>query len=325
MRAVVLALLALVAGGDGGARPADLPADPDAPTVSARVDREEARVGDPIQLSIVGIRKKGMALNLPAALELGKFQVLDRKDSDVDLGDGRARREFQLTVAAYETGDLAVPPIEVPYLTANGEVRSVATPRLDVTITALTANEPDPQLKDIAAPVTVLEEVRWPLYLMGGALGASALFLAWTWARRRLRARRAVAVVAPTKAAHEVALERLDDLRRRTPFGPMDLKPFYLELSEIIRAYLGARYGFDSLELTTTELMGELRARAPQGVAHGDVEGWLSACDLVKFARYPATEGEARDVLEQAYRIVEQTRPRVEPAVALDAPRGQAA
>src|SRR5213078_4236158 len=89
-------------------------------------------------------------------------------------------------------------------------------------------------------------------------------------------------------------------------------------VSEVIREYLGARFGFDSLELTTDELLAELRARAERelGSRLAEIRGWLSACDLVKFAKISPSASEARGTLEAAIRIVSTTRPRVEEPVA---------
>ena len=78
--------------------------DPDAPTVAAHADRAEAHVGDPIHLDVVAIGKARVPVNLPGTLELGPFSLLDRKESEQDLGDGRMKRQFTLTVAAYEPG-----------------------------------------------------------------------------------------------------------------------------------------------------------------------------------------------------------------------------
>jgi hypothetical protein len=41
----------------------------------------------------------------------------------------------------------------------------------------------------------------------------------------------------------------------------------------------------------------------------GEVQGWLGACDLVKFAKISPSAGEARGALESAIRIVTTTRP----------------
>ena len=46
----------------------------------------------------------------------------------------------------------------------------------------------------------------------------------------------------------------------------------------------------------------------------GEVEGWLSACDLVKFAKISPSVTEARGALESAILIVTTTRPVVAPA-----------
>jgi hypothetical protein len=43
-----------------------------------------------------------------------------------------------------------------------------------------------------------------------------------------------------------------------------------------------------------------------------EIEGWLSACDLVKFAKISPSPEQARGALETAIRMVEATRPRPE-------------
>ena len=81
-------------------------------------------------------------------------------------------------------------------------------------------------------------------------------------------------------------------------------------MSEVIRDYLGGRYGFDSLEMTTDELVAELKRHAGRELhLLGEIQGWLSACDLVKFAKVSPTAAEARGALESAIRIVTATRP----------------
>jgi hypothetical protein len=80
-------------------------------------------------------------------------------------------------------------------------------------------------------------------------------------------------------------------------------------VSEVIRDYLGGRYGFDSLEMTTDELVAELKRYAGRELILGEIEGWLAACDLVKFAKISPTASEARGALESAIRIVKATRP----------------
>jgi hypothetical protein len=319
-RAILLALgawAALAAAGVSRVRATDAgiaEADPDAPTVAARADRSEAHVGDPIHLDVVAIGKSAVPVNLPSTLELGAFSLLDRKESEQNLGDGRVKRQFTLTVAAYEPGLKQVPAIEVTYLGPRGDVRTARTAPVALKIGSLIANEPEPALKDAAPPVTVMVENLWPAYIAGGLVAAGIGALLTMFIVRRLRARRGARPGPPPRPAHEVALERLDRLGAYGFLENADNRPFYFAVSEIIREYLGGRYAFDSLELTTDELVAELRRQAGRELVLGEVQGWLSACDLVKFAKISPTAAEARGALESAIRIVSATRPVMEPA-----------
>jgi hypothetical protein len=295
---------------DGGAVQAP---DPDAPTVAARVDKAEAHVGDPVHLEVVAIAKSAVPVNLPSTLELGPFSLLDRKESEQNLGDGRIRRVFTLTIAAYEPGPKEVPAIEVTYLGPRGDVRTARTSPVAVKIGSLIANEPEPALKDAAPPVSVVEENLWPAYLAGGLVAAGLGALLGIAIVRRLRARRGDRPGPPPRPAHEVALERLDRLGAYGFLENADNRPFYFAVSEVIREYLGARFGFDSLELTTDELVAQLRRSSGREIVVGEIQGWLSACDLVKFAKISPSAAESRGALESAIRIVSATRPVVQP------------
>ena len=107
-------------------------------------------------------------------------------------------------------------------------------------------------------------------------------------------------------------MEKLDRLGAYGFLENADNRPFYFAVSEVIRDYLGGRFGFDSLEMTTDELVDELGRHAGRELASfmvSEIRAWLSACDLVKFAKVSPTAAEARGALESAIRIVRSTRP----------------
>jgi hypothetical protein len=125
------------------------------------------------------------------------------------------------------------------------------------------------------------------------------------------------AALIPQRPPDEVAMEKLRALRAAGNFSVDGYRPFYFAVAEILRAYLGGRYGFDSLELTTTELMSELEKRAPHLVTpDGEVARFLGDTDLVKFARSGSTEGAALAALDAAQAIVLSTAPKLEQTVA---------
>jgi hypothetical protein len=309
---------------DAGAVDAGAAVDPDAPTVAASADKGEVHVGDPIRVSVITVAKTGVPVNLPGTFDLGPFTLLGRDETrEQNLGDGRIRREFAFKIAAYEPGELQLPPIAVTYLGPAGEVKTARTGPVAIKIASLIANEPEPALKDAAAPVSVMEENRIPLYVGGALLAAGVGALITFFIVRKLRARRGERPGPPPRPAHEIALERLDRLGALGFLENADNRPFYFAVSEVMRDYLGARYGFDSLEMTTDELIGELKAHSGRDLASfmvTEVQAWLSACDLVKFAKVSPTANEARGALESAIRIVTATRPApVAPVVAVGA------
>ena len=217
---------------------------------------------------------------------------------------------------------MELPAIDVTYLGPHGEVKTVRTGPVAIKIASLIANEPEPALKDAATTVSVMEENRVPLYVAGALLAAGLGALITYFVVRKLRARRGERPGPPPRPAHEIALERLDRLGAYGFLEDADNRPFYFAVSEVIRDYLGGRYGFDSLEMTTDELIAELKHHAGRELILGEIQGWLSACDLVKFAKISPTAAEARGALESAIRIVKATRPA--PVVVAPAP-GQTA
>jgi hypothetical protein len=286
----------------------------DAPTVTARTEKNEAHIGDAIAFTITSIGPRAMPVVLPANLDLAQFSELSRTLEEKDLGDGKMSRAFNLKIAGYEPGSFEIPSVELTYFGQDGTVKSVRTQPIPFTISSLIANEPEPKLKDNAASLPVIQRDYLLVYIAGGLLAAGLGAVIALIVRRRLRNRRPAPPPIPPRPAHEVAMEKLDRLGAMLAEGG-DLRPFYFQLSEAIREYLGGRFGFDSLEMTTEELVDNMRrvpAESMRGVVGSEIEGWLSACDLVKFAKVSPSAEQARGSLEMAIRMVEATRPRPE-------------
>ncbi len=300
---------------DGGA------ADPDAPRVGASLDRTAAHVGDPLTLTVSAIAHRELAekVELPKGASFGKFELLDSSTSDRDLGDGNRVRRFVLRIAAYETGELELPPIRLEYRTARGERRRIETTAIPVQITSLVGQQTHPEPQPPRPPRTMMiEDRRLVLGLqIAGAAIAGVLAIAWL-IRRLLRQRRqTVAVVAPSRPLYEIALERLAELRRRGNFSEQEYQPFFFAVSEILRGYLAARFAFDALELTTSELVEALERIDDPALqpCRDQIQNFLQTSDLVKFAKVRSSDLEARAALDAAEGIVQATRTAPQPEV----------
>ena len=321
---------------DGGGRP-----DPDAPTVGASLDKTEAHVGDRLTLTVSAVAKAGIAVTLPAKLDARQARDARsqrRRQGGRDLGDGRRSHRFVLGVAAYEVGELEVPPIErLPISTPAARCAPSRPRRSRCTSRPLVADdEAHPELA--ADPPAALGAGRGRARAcvrcagarigLGGALALALLRAADPARAAPARAARWRRPTVPRRAARGGRDgERCGRCARRGDFERDGYRPFYFAVAEIVRDYLGARYGFDALELTTTELARRAR-RARAAPASSRARRWRASStttDLVKFAKAGSTDGDALAALDAAQAIVLSTAAPLETAAQSAAGPGAAA
>jgi hypothetical protein len=315
-------VIVLVLGGPALAdEPASQPAgpDPDAPSVRLLAMREgqpvvipKVKVGEPFHVVVTAVPRPDVVVNLPASFDTPSFEVVERRE--LPLVAGSPERSFDLTVVAWEAGTLTFPPLPVTYV-SKGQVKQVLTGGLTVEVNAVVREDDKSQApRPIAPPVPVLERDYTLVWIGVGLAGGAAVWGAATMALARLRRRRrrvaaAVAEAADNRPADEIALEKLRALARSGLLDASDLRPFAFQLTEIVREFLGRRFGFDALELTTTELLETLRRAPGAEVLLADLEVWLYDLDLVKYAGVKASRAEAQAALDQALALVERVRP----------------
>ena len=296
------------------------------PTATISFDtgaKKKVYVGDVIRVRIAVIARAEISVNLPLSLDLGDFSQVGRPKVRTERLDGdKTKHEFVLRVAAFGVGQVKLPAIPITYVPPRKAYKgldpnsAVSMPALQVTteplvqhISSVLANEPHPQLKKNAPPVEIMVEdrrLKIILLVVAGILAGVALGFLLFFLLRRRRAR--WVPPPPRRPAHEIALEKLVLLRSAGYLDRGEFKPFYFGVSEAIREYLGNRYDFDSLELTTTELMDEMRPVAMAGVDPDELLKFLLDCDLVKFAKYIPPLEDAQRIVSQAEHIVHASK-----------------
>lgn len=85
--------------------------------------------------------------------------------------------------------------------------------------------------------------------------------------------------------AHEIALDRLHDLKEKELWQKGQIKEYQSKLTFAIREYLENRYDIQALESTTDEISRELKAHNFQTDDEVALKEILQVADLVKFAK----------------------------------------
>jgi hypothetical protein len=306
--AAALLLAAPIAAAVDAGSPGVAPPAVDAPVASAALSEREVALGRRFLLFVRVVYAPGIAVNLPANLGLPEALEEMRRTSAVrENADGSRTREFEVELMAFGLGEISITPLAVTF-TARGEVGQVLTNPLALEVVGVVAEGAEEPRPD-APPVEVRRRDD-QLILVGGGLVALLVVLILVIVTNRHRhhreglpGARASRRLSPEKEA----LTRLASLEARGALEKDDLKPTYLEMSEILKGYIGRRFGFPAGELTTLEIRNELLARAAGAEAEPLIRPWLEEADLVKFANAAASPEEARRALYEARRFVEQT------------------
>ncbi len=101
----------------------------------------------------------------------------------------------------------------------------------------------------------------------------------------------------------EITLKKLDDLWNKNYVSNGLIKEFYLELTEIIRWYIGKKYNINALELTTEELFFVLKKKVDKKY-NLELKSFLDDADLAKFAKYIPEKGKILKDFEFAKKFI---------------------
>ena len=262
------------------------------PEVEARVDTARVTLGDPVQLTL---RMRHRPLEKPALPPLAK--VLPGYFSRLEAGsgsetvDGGVERVWRCELRFYSLGLHRIPPLPVTFIQASGDTLVRTTRPLEIEVVSLRREGEEVDLGDIRPPVEIPGGV--PLWL--AALLAALLLVALAAAvylllQRLSRKGEENPAVAPTDFAAEFSRIAAMGLVERGEF-----KRYYSLLSENMRRYLEAALQVEAMERTTDEIASALRRIQLEDRSRTDLENFLRAADMVKFARFsPGVERASR-------------------------------
>ncbi|HYI02850.1 BatD family protein [Hyalangium sp.] len=275
-------------------------------SVKGRVVPTQTRIGDPFLYELTFTHAKDQRFELVQPKELEQFEVLEQSRQRQD-GQGGSVTTFTLKMSAFELGMLTLPQLTFD-LTAPSVSQSVAVPGMQVEVLPVLPKDADEQgasLFDFQPPAEVPIRSWRLLYILAGVLAAG--LLAWGLVKWLRRPRPQVVAVKPLAPLDVRTRKALDALKREELPAKGHVKDFYFRLSEILRGYLGERYGFEALECTTPELIASLRKLRTPGLPEEPLMRFISESDMVKYAKAEASPESCAQSLAFGYELVEKT------------------
>ncbi len=280
--------------------------------LEVHADPEEVTLGEHIAVRIAVEHDARDVYSLPAvdpaplATPAGAPAPASRRE---ELGSGKARTVFELTLADYGTLEPRLPDLTLAVSGPDG-ARQLSVRGRPLKFRSLVEEEaqgsPERAHHGPKPPVAAYVPSFLWAWLLGGLVLAAALFVLW---RRWRRTRAPGPETAPEAFFDDVALERLGALRAQAPWARGGGRAAIFTLSEIVRAYLGARLQFNALDLTSEEFVAELRRRRLIGLDLAELIEEVRWEDLVKFAKLEPTAEECLRGVDRAESLIRHTRP----------------
>lgn len=276
------------------------------------VDRDHITIADKLQLTIEVQAEDGIDVEMPQFAEkLDEFTIRDYRSWAAVPRDGRRLWKQQYDIDIYLSGEYHIPAMTARFTDRRDSAAviegEISTEPITITVSSLLEGEFDPATyRDIKGPVELPapRSWAWAWWLGGTVAGLVALVLCWLLLKRR-RTRFDIEPVIP---AHEWALERLRQLRAKNLVEQGQVHEFHFELSDVVRQYIERRFSLMAPERTTEEFLVEMRRHSILSSGQKAVlQGFLEACDKVKFALYEPAAEDVERTFDSARGFVEQT------------------
>jgi len=268
------------------------------------VDVDSVRVGDTINLSVI----------LEGNYTLQEYPDTSAFSEDIEL---KNRQRFQVaankdsiayTLQYFGVEDLIIEPLEFNISTSEGDttLRTSSVPLFFKTTLASQEEELRP-LK----PIFEFARSFWP-YILGGLI----LILLGIAIVRYLKERAKQDTFMPETFQKQPFINPLDQLEKdilslqsgRTPADREEFETFYVQLADSIRLYLKRVYDFPALEMTTREILTELRRERASTELIRDVKKVLNDADMVKFAKFNPDSDQVSEAIQTGIDFLETAR-----------------
>ena len=131
--------------------------------------------------------------------------------------------------------------------------------------------------------------------------------LVW-YIRRTLSRREAIVKPGPKIPPHVVAIKALVELKNRKLWQNGKYKQYYTALTDILRVYIGGRWGIGAMEMTTDEIIAALSDVELPLESRSNLVSIMRTADMVKFAKAEPAAEDNEDNYTKAYYFVENTK-----------------
>ena len=280
--------------------------------VEARIDSVQMMIGEQTMLHITATVKEGQRVQFPNPSKLNarpaSLEVVGQPRIDtVESSNGYLEVTQHLTLTAWDDSLYYIPAQKVRIGNKEYSTKSLALKVLTVEVDTVHTNQfygPN-DVQDNPFSWTEWSSLFWFACL------TALLYVACWLAYIRLKSKKPISFkvrIRKIVPPHQKALNIIEKVRSEKPdvADSVGQKMYYTQLTDALRQYMEERFGFNAMEMTSAEIVAELRN-------YGDTElqeltSLFETADLVKFAKYTAGVSENDKNLLSAVAFINDTK-----------------
>ena len=278
-------------------------------SVSAYTDSTDYLVGDLIKYTIELNYDKGIEPTVPSIQDsLGRLEFISADEPVKIESSGKITERYNYTLSLYDSAEVTIPAIPIEYIkSGESEPRILETNPVTITVHTIEV-DPSADIRDVKEPVKIpFDWVFWGLIILACLILAVLAFLCYKYYKSKQISteQKIVKIVEPP---HKIALRQLSELEEKKLWQQGNIKDYHSEITFIIRKYFERRFNFLAMEMTSNEIMTQLRSKNEARKIFDETRKFFENADLVKFAKFEPMPSVNEEMMKQAYEIVKQTK-----------------
>jgi len=230
--------------------------------------------------------------------------AIDGDTVSADNGMTTVRR--RLTITSFDENLYPIPAVEVKVSGKAYNGSQLALKVITVDVDTIHPNQFFPP-KDVQKNPFLWSEWRTPFLL---SLLIVALLLLGAWLYERLKANKPIIAsirIIKKILPHQRAMKAIDQIKAEHMTASEDQKEYYTRLTDTLREYIRERFGFNAMEMTTSEIIYNLQQTGDKTMIT-ELKDLFETADLVKFAKYSTLMGENDMNLVNAINFIDLTK-----------------
>ncbi|MFI3261855.1 MAG: hypothetical protein R3Y26_02980 [Rikenellaceae bacterium] len=293
-----------------------LHAQTETPTVKASFSRDTILIGDQFTLDVVVEKDMTQVVDFPMfekGLVGDSIEVLNIMPIDTITGANRRQTlKVSYLMTCFDAGIYNLGNFPVLYADKNivdtllsEEVLELFVMTFQIDTTQQSIADITPQLK---APFNFAE---FKEYVFNRYVAIALLILiiilaiAYYFYKRR---KGSIFSAKPQEPPHITAIKELEKLHDKKLWQNEKHKLYYSCLTDILRQYIDGRYDVNAMEMTSDEILADLKSLVEQKHEYDKLSDLLKMADLVKFAKFIPETDENEVYYNVAYYFVENTK-----------------